>query len=159
LHWTGIGQNWNFMCAECHSTDLRKKFDAAADRFDTRWSDIAITCEGCHGPGAKHVEWARAKRDGKAAGADDGLALALTERRNVAWVADPATGTAHRSVERKTSREIGLCARCHSRGSRISDEYVYDAPLLDSHRLVNLDADLYWTDGQMRGEVYNLGPF
>jgi hypothetical protein len=72
LHWTGIGQNWNFMCAECHSTDLRKRYDAAHDRFDTQWSDVAITCEACHGPGAKHVEWARAKRDAKPAARDNG---------------------------------------------------------------------------------------
>jgi len=24
LHWTGREQNWNYQCAECHSTDLRK---------------------------------------------------------------------------------------------------------------------------------------
>jgi predicted CXXCH cytochrome family protein len=159
LHWTGIDQNWNFMCAECHSTDLRKKFDATSNHFDTQWSDIAITCEACHGPGAKHVEWARAKRDGKPVGGDDGLVIGLTERKDVTWIPDAASGTARRSVERKTAKEIGLCARCHSRGSRISDDYVFGAPLLDSHRLTDLDADLYWTDGQMRGEVYNLGPF
>jgi len=27
LHWTRNGQNWNGMCAECHSTNLRKNFD------------------------------------------------------------------------------------------------------------------------------------
>ncbi len=26
LHWTGPNQNWNFMCAECHSTALKKNF-------------------------------------------------------------------------------------------------------------------------------------
>ena len=34
LHWTGLQQNWNFMCAECHSTDLHKRYDAQTDRFD-----------------------------------------------------------------------------------------------------------------------------
>ena len=29
LHWTGIDQTWNFMCAECHSTELRKNYDPA----------------------------------------------------------------------------------------------------------------------------------
>ena len=28
LHWTRLAQNWNHMCAECHSTDLKKNFDA-----------------------------------------------------------------------------------------------------------------------------------
>ena len=29
LHWTGIDQNWNYQCADCHSTNLRKNYDAA----------------------------------------------------------------------------------------------------------------------------------
>src|SRR5262245_6923451 len=28
LHWTRLNQNWNFMCAECHSTGVRKNYDA-----------------------------------------------------------------------------------------------------------------------------------
>ena len=27
LHWTKLNQNWNFMCAECHSTGVRKNYD------------------------------------------------------------------------------------------------------------------------------------
>jgi len=33
LHWTKLNQNWNFMCAECHSTGLRKNYDAERDRY------------------------------------------------------------------------------------------------------------------------------
>ena len=29
LYWTGPNQNWNFMCAECHSTNLRRNYDAS----------------------------------------------------------------------------------------------------------------------------------
>ena len=29
LHWTNYSQNWNFTCAECHSTDLKKNYDPA----------------------------------------------------------------------------------------------------------------------------------
>ena len=35
LHWTRLNQNWNFMCAECHSTGVKKNYDAANDRFQT----------------------------------------------------------------------------------------------------------------------------
>ncbi|MFN8583001.1 MAG: multiheme c-type cytochrome, partial [Gemmatimonadaceae bacterium] len=35
LHWTGRGLNWNYMCADCHSTAVRKGYDAAADSFHT----------------------------------------------------------------------------------------------------------------------------
>jgi hypothetical protein len=30
LHWTKLSQNWNFMCAECHSTAVRKNYDASS---------------------------------------------------------------------------------------------------------------------------------
>ena len=58
LHWTRPSQNWNFMCADCHSTELRKNYDSAADRFKTEWSEISVGCEACHGPGSRHLEWA-----------------------------------------------------------------------------------------------------
>ncbi len=32
LHWTHYSQTWNYMCAECHSTNLRKDFDFASNR-------------------------------------------------------------------------------------------------------------------------------
>jgi hypothetical protein len=51
LHWTKLNQNWNFMCAECHSTGLRKNYDAKTDRFATTWAEISVGCETCHGPG------------------------------------------------------------------------------------------------------------
>ena len=35
LHWTGRYQNWNAMCADCHSTDLQKNYDPATDTYKT----------------------------------------------------------------------------------------------------------------------------
>ena len=29
LHWTNQAQNWNSMCADCHSTDLKKGYDSS----------------------------------------------------------------------------------------------------------------------------------
>jgi len=55
LHWTQPAQNWNSMCADCHSTAVRRGYDAGGDRFDTRWSEIAVGCEACHGPGSRHA--------------------------------------------------------------------------------------------------------
>ena len=59
LHWTRPSQNWNYMCADCHSTAVRKNYDASADRFSTSWSEISVGCEACHGPGSRHVQWAK----------------------------------------------------------------------------------------------------
>src|SRR3546814_19649081 len=36
LHWTGTYFNCNSRCARCHSTNLRKNYDATADRYATR---------------------------------------------------------------------------------------------------------------------------
>lgn len=159
LHWTGGGQNWNFMCAECHSTNLRKNFDAAAERYDTTWSELNVSCEACHGPGGNHVGWARKQGDWKALESSKGLAVALDERRGVHWTPVAETGNARRSVPRASNREIETCARCHGRSSRIADDFVHGKPPLDTHRLSLLEPGLYWPDGQMRGEVYNWGSF
>jgi len=155
LHWTGIDQNWNYQCADCHSTNLRKNYEPEADRFDTTWSEIDVACEACHGPGERHVAWAR---DG-ARGADPGLTARLDERRGVAWQADPATGNARRSARRDSSREIEVCARCHARRGQFSDEHVAGEPLHDAFRPALIEPGLYWPDGQMRDEVYNYGSF
>jgi hypothetical protein len=66
LHWTGIDQTWNFQCAECHSTELRKNYDAATNTYATTWAEIDVACETCHGPGAAHVDWADGVRQGPA---------------------------------------------------------------------------------------------
>jgi len=160
LHWTGVDQTWNFMCAECHSTGLRKSFDAAGKRFATTWTEIHVACEACHGPGADHVAWARAKKDGGAYPAGgNGLVVALDERKGVTWIPAPATGNAQRSTPRTSSREIETCARCHARAARISDEVAVGRPLQDTHRLSRLDEGLYYPDGQIRDEVYEWGSF
>src|SRR5262249_24545262 len=68
LHWTGPAQNWNYMCAECHSTGVQKNYHADGNRFTTSWSEIDVACEDCHGPGSRHVAWASARgasKDGR----------------------------------------------------------------------------------------------
>ena len=65
LHWTKLNQNWNFMCAECHSTGVRKNYDGTSDRFATTWAEISVGCETCHGPGSHpRANVGRARRNG-----------------------------------------------------------------------------------------------
>ena len=84
LHWTKLNQNWNFMCAECHSTGVRKNYDAAKDRFHTTWAEISVGCEACHGQGSHHVAWARDRQSwwpfGKHEDESKGLAVRFDER-------------------------------------------------------------------------------
>ena len=184
LHWTGAQQNWNYMCAECHSTNLRKNYDPQLKRFNTTWSEINVSCEACHGPGADHLAWARKEGDWQKLNRTKGLAIALDERHglrvqlrvlamqglnlaaavlnpppSVLWASRSAPGSALPSTPRSASREQELCARCHSRRGQFWEEYRFGQPLLDTHRLALLTPDLYYPDGQMKDEVFNHGSF
>lgn len=156
LHWTGIDQNWNYQCAECHSTHFEKNYDAEKKTFDSRWSEINVSCESCHGPGGRHVTWARGPR---AAVGDMGLLRALDERRDTHWIPGSATTQPVRSSPRSSNREIETCARCHARRGQFAEAFVHGRALSDAYRPATLDPGLYWPDGQMRDEVYNYGSF
>jgi predicted CXXCH cytochrome family protein len=161
LHWTGRALNWNHMCADCHSTGVRKGYDAATDEFHTTRAEINVACEACHGPGSNHAarmaypRWVRriAWRD------EGGLPARLTERRDVRWSIDSATGSAHRNTPRTTDREIETCAQCHARRLHVADGYTAGAPWMDFYDPELLVAGLYYPDGQQRAEVFTYGSF
>jgi predicted CXXCH cytochrome family protein len=160
LHWTGIDQNWNFMCAECHSTDVHKNFDAETNRFATQWSEINVACEACHGPGSVHVAWTKKEGGWKHVdGPGRGLQVALDERRGITWTPQADTGNAVRSRPREAAREVEMCGRCHARRGQLTDRLAFGRSLSDTHRVSLIEAPLYWPDGQMREEVYNYGSF
>lgn len=164
LHWTKLNQNWNFMCAECHSTGVRKNYDAATDRFATSWAEISVGCEACHGRGSRHVAWARDKQSGRASGQDDdpdkGLVVQFDERRNVAWPLNPATGNPERSAAPATLRkEVETCGLCHARRGVFSEDWTPGRWLSDTHVVSPIARGLYQADGQMLDEVYNYGSF
>jgi tetratricopeptide (TPR) repeat protein len=158
-HWTGIDQNWNYMCADCHSTNLRKNYDARTRTFSTSYSEIDVSCEACHGPASDHVAWARKKGDWQALSANEGLTIALDERKGVAWPIDPASGNARRRLARQSEREIEMCARCHARRGEIHEDYVHGQPVGDDYRVALLDEDHYFPDGQIKEEDYEYGSF
>jgi tetratricopeptide (TPR) repeat protein len=158
LHWTGIDQNWNYQCADCHSTNVRKNFDADSDTFATSWSEISVGCEACHGPASNHIAWANREAGWRALEPTRGLTLSLDERRDVRWVAGPA-GTAVRSAPRTSSREIETCARCHARRGQFTDAIHAGNNWLDAFRPALIEPGLYHPDGQQRDEVYTWGSF
>jgi predicted CXXCH cytochrome family protein len=153
LHWTKRAQNWNFMCADCHSTQVVKGYDAATDAFKTKFNEISVGCESCHGPGSAHIAWARHP----GADAAKGLTVPLSERRDVLWRIDPATGTAQRSREPGSQRELEVCAQCHARRAQIAEGYQAGAPFLDHYLPSLIVPDLYYSDGQQRDEVFIWG--
>lgn len=155
LHWTGIQQNWNFMCADCHSTNLRKNYDPAAHAFATSWSEISVGCEACHGPGSAHVAWAgRPDRDDRA-----GRYLTAPLRDAATWTVGPDGGTPVRSEPRTSDIEIEVCARCHARRSQLTDDIRAGDPFPDGFRASLLEPGIFHPDGQQRDEVYTYASF
>lgn len=154
LHWTGRYFNWNFMCAECHSTDLQMGYELVPDTFNTTWSEVSVGCEACHGPGSSHIDQARTEFD-----ETHGLQVDLDDRGRATWVMNPETGIAQLSAPAGRQQQAESCGRCHARRSVITDTYEYGRPLLDTHRLALLDESLYHADGRILEEVYVYGSF
>ena len=159
LHWTGVDQNWNYQCADCHSTNLRKNYDAEKNEFATDWSEINVSCEACHGPASLHLEWAGKIGDWKSLEKNKGLSAMLDERHGVSWAINAQTGSAVRSEPREDHREIEVCARCHARRGQFSDDIVAGEDFHDAFRPALIQTGLYYPDGQQRDEVFIHGSF
>lgn len=58
--WEPYGQknDWEFMCATCHTTGYRLTSYDPANPKDAKaaFTELSVGCEACHGPGAKHVK-------------------------------------------------------------------------------------------------------
>jgi Tfp pilus assembly protein PilF len=139
LYWTNNGQNWNGMCAECHSTNLKKNYDPGTLTYTTTWSDIDVGCEACHGPGSSHVAWAEMPD------------MARPQVDNFELLQDTSGTNARQAVE--------LCAPCHSRRAILGDYVHAEKDLLDSLLPSLLTGGLYFADGQILEEVYVYGSF
>jgi tetratricopeptide (TPR) repeat protein len=139
LYWTNAAQNWNGMCATCHSTNLKKNYNVQTDTYQTAWSDINVGCEACHGPGSRHMKWAE---------------LPDMARPQVENFDLPV-----RTSKLKSRELVELCAPCHSRRAILGDYTHIEPDLLDTMLPSLLTRDLYFADGQILEEVYAYGSF
>ena len=132
LHWTKGAQNWNTMCAECHSTNLKKNYSIEDDSFDTSYSSINVNCESCHGPAEKHLKWAENETEDK-----DTYIL---------------TG-------RNQKEQLNACATCHARRVKLTENYTPGENFEDQYMVQNITDNFYHGDGQIDEEDYVLGSF
>jgi len=136
LHWTGNGQNWNTMCASCHSTDLKKGYDFASDSYHTTFNEINVGCESCHGPGSAHV--------------------ALAKKENY------KTGNHSTFIYGKggsNTDQLKSCAPCHARKSDISANPMHSKEWMDDYIPQLISNDFYFADGQIKEEDFEYGSF
>ena len=139
LHWTGNSQNWNTMCAACHSTNVHKGYDEAKDTYQTSFNEVNITCESCHGPGKLHIEYVKGGE--YAAGKKIlGSRLLLTKS--------------------STQKElINACGYCHARRAEITDA-VHPGKEFMNDFIPELPTNtFFYADGQMNDEDYNYTSF
>lgn len=142
LHWTGRYQNWNAMCADCHSTRLLKHYNDQQDSFASTWHEKNVGCQGCHGPGQAHVDWASRKQPGE---------KAYTSAKDAGLAVDFKALNSQQSIEQ--------CAFCHSRRQTLGVGQMPGHPQLDQSLPTTLREDLYHADGQIDGEVYVYGSY
>lgn len=142
LHWTGRYQNWNAMCADCHSTRLLKHYNDQDDSFASTWQEKNVGCQGCHGPGQAHVDWAQRERP---------PGQSYVSVRDLGLQVDFNSMGSREQVEQ--------CAFCHSRRQTLGVGQLPGHPQLDQSLPVTLGTNMYHADGQIQGEVYEYGSF
>jgi len=130
-YWANRGMTANTQCLYCHTTGYEKGYAPASDQYETRWAELGVTCEACHGPGAAHVARHRA---GTTAGDDPYRPLAGDQL-------------------------LDLCAACHALRRDVAPGFRPGAPFLDHFEPVLLDGAEYHPDGQLLGETYEWGSF
>ena len=165
LHWTGRDQTWNYQCADCHTTDLKKNYNLSADTYATTWAGLGVTCEACHGPGSRHVAWAKSATSqvpSDKSGLADKVRMGFETRLKATdldhWVMNAVTGTARRT-EPLASAQLDDCAPCHSRRKLLATGLAPDTPFLDAALPSLLEPGLYHADGQIDGEVFEYDSF
>lgn len=139
LHWTGNGQNWNTMCASCHSTHLQKNYDLSKDVFNTTWNDVNVACESCHGPASRHVSFVSS--DGYKSG----------ER-----IKNSGLAYGHDTIP---VQQLNTCAPCHARKTDLSQEMSRSGEILQDMIPQVISNEFYFADGQINEEDYEYGSF
>jgi tetratricopeptide (TPR) repeat protein/nitrate/TMAO reductase-like tetraheme cytochrome c subunit len=134
LHWTGNAQNWNTMCASCHSTNLQKNYNIDEDNYNTTYSVLNVSCESCHGPGKLHLDFVNSD-DYKKGEKIPGTYLQLNK------------GAAQLA-------QINRCAPCHARKSDISASLIQSDEIMDNYIPEIPTTEHFHADGQVNDEDY-----
>jgi len=132
LHWTGPNMNWNYTCADCHSTNLKKNYDMKTKSYHTSWSSINVSCEACHGPASKHISWTK---------------------KQESTVPNKGFPVSSKKID------IETCAKCHSRRTQLDEDFIPGDKFNDHYLSVLLDDGLYFPDGKIDDEVYVYNSF
>ncbi|MGI2258036.1 tetratricopeptide repeat protein [Shewanella sp. GXUN23E] len=152
LHWRQPLQNWNGMCADCHSDGLVRHYDPDKDEFATRWDNINVGCLSCHGDMQAHA------RDPQTALSQQ-ASLQIQVTGKGSWQRDKATNIASWQGPPRDNRFMENCFACHSLRTPLTDGFKANVPFLEQFSPQLVNAPLYYADGQIKEEVYVYGSF
>ncbi|NQY37692.1 MAG: hypothetical protein HRT37_22610 [Alteromonadaceae bacterium] len=151
LHWRQPLQNWNGMCADCHSDGLIRNYDNQENTFDTQFDNINVGCLSCHGDMSAHSR----KDQKRNAGAD----VTSSSHPTGQWLRNLGEKTAHWQGEKRDNLFMEGCFACHSLRSPLTDGLKANKPFLDQFTPQLPAAPNYHADGQIKEEVYVYGSF
>lgn len=156
FHWQQPLANWNGMCADCHSDGLVRNFSVTDNQFQTRWQNINVGCQSCHGTIDKnhYVSVSQIHKD-----SESGEITYINH-----WQFEQAEGTkkvAKIATLKKAANNqfMESCFACHSLRSPLTDGIEPDTPFLDQFTPTLLSPFHYHADGQIKDEVYVYGSF
>ncbi len=139
LHWTHNAQNWNTMCAECHSTNLKKNYDIDKDSYDTKFNVLNVSCEACHGPAKNHIDYINSAEYKSGHKIEHSL---LQLGNNSAQLA-----------------QINTCMPCHAVQNDVAADKISSDELLDNNIPVLPNTERFHADGQVKEEDYTYASF
>lgn len=156
LHWTGREHGWNYACASCHSTNVRKGYDFATNTYKTLFDAVDVACAACHGQADAHLAWAVGHQP---PGANHGFSISVREADTPRFAAPTPDHPIAARLAAGTGAAPELCFGCHARREALIERPQPGTPFLDAYRPALLETGLYETDGRNKGEVFEYGAF
>lgn len=153
LHWLQPLQNWNGMCADCHSDGLKRNYNASYDTFNTQFDNINVGCQSCHGEMANHY-------DSTQQHATSSLGMSRDEEKALGhWLLTKGEPVAHWQGPKRDNAFMDTCFSCHALRSPLTDGFKPHTPFLDQFTPNFITPPLYYADGQIKEEDYVYGSF
>ncbi|KKD01301.1 tetratricopeptide repeat protein [Photobacterium halotolerans] len=152
FHWTQMGQNWNQMCADCHTTNFEKRYDQHTKTYQSTYSAVNVSCQACHGEPQQHLAWAAGNTDIS----NKGFAQNIGKKTPLFY--QQADRKMQPAAPLQASQQIEVCASCHARRTQLADR---TGPMDFSQHFQGalLTPELYHVDGQVWDENYVWGSF
>ncbi|MFQ3199116.1 MAG: putative CXXCH cytochrome family protein [Paraglaciecola sp.] len=171
VHWRQPLQNWNGMCADCHSDELTRNYNSKNNTFDSTYSHINVGCVSCHGvmndqpnghPGkmgaSDSAEPSSAKNHVSSGSVMSKMHMGADSQVNQ-WLITPEQDTAIWQGKARDNRFMDSCFACHALRAPLEDGFKANKPFLDQFTPSFVIPPNYFADGQIKEEVYVYGSF